>query len=99
MLPGIAVPGRLTVGGAAIDGDVGAHVAAELDAGVGAGNVEEACAIERADLHIFDRLGLDRKVGGLCAADHGEAGRGCQDEAMKRPHEMPSAIQAPILAY
>jgi len=58
----ITVPGRDTVG-AAIKGSVGAQIAADLDAGVGAGDVEEARAVKRADPDIFYRFGLDRKVG------------------------------------
>jgi hypothetical protein len=49
--------------GAAIKGSVGAQIAADLDAGVGAGDVEEARAVKRADPDIFYRFGLDRKVG------------------------------------
>jgi hypothetical protein len=41
-----------------IDAQIGAHIAAELDAGVGAGDVIEARAIQGADLHVFDRFGL-----------------------------------------
>jgi hypothetical protein len=52
--------------GAAVEGGVGAQVAADLDAGVGAGDVEEARAIKRADPDIFYRFGLDRKVGRFC---------------------------------
>src|SRR5205809_6546664 len=38
-----------------------AQVAAELDAGVGAGDVVETRTIQGANLHILDRFGLDRK--------------------------------------
>jgi len=55
--------------GAAVKRGVDAQIAAELDTGVGAGNVEEAGAIQRADPHILDRLGFDGKIGGLGAAD------------------------------
>ena len=72
LLAEIAVPCRLAVG-AAVEGDVGAQIAAELDAGVGARDVEEAGAVKRADPHILDRLGLDRKVGRLCAAQGHQA--------------------------
>src|SRR4029079_11529783 len=55
-----------------------ARVAADLDTHVGAGDVIEPDAIQAADLHIFDGLGLDREIGSLrarqrektaCAAD------------------------------
>src|SRR5262249_37042986 len=42
-----------------------AHPAADLETGIGARDVEEAFAVQAADLHVFDRLGLDRKVGRL----------------------------------
>ena len=51
-----------------------AQVAAELDAGVGAGDVVETRTIQGANLHILDRFGLDRKVGRL-SPGHGEQGR------------------------
>ena len=46
---------------------VGADIAAELDAGVAARDVVETFTIERADLHVLDRLGLDGKIGCLCS--------------------------------
>src|SRR5205823_3225890 len=49
VLAEIAIPGRLAVR-AAIEGDVGAQIATELDAGVGAWDVEESGAIQRANL-------------------------------------------------
>jgi hypothetical protein len=91
LLSGVAVPRRLAVGGPPIDGDVRAHIAAELDAGVGAGNVEEARAIEGADLHVFDRLGLDRKVGRLRGDRDRKNGRRAEDEGTNRFHvDLPS---------
>jgi len=66
LLAEVTVPGRGTVG-AAVEGGVGAQIAANLDAGVGAGDVKEARAVKRADPDIFYRLGLDRKVGRFCA--------------------------------
>src|SRR5262249_40932945 len=43
------------------------HPAADLEARVGARNVEEAIAIQAADLDVFDRFGLHRKVSRLGA--------------------------------
>lgn len=37
--------------------------AADLQADVGARNVVEPCAVERANLHVLDRFGLDGKIG------------------------------------
>ena len=45
-----------------------AQIAAELDAGIGARNVEETGAVGGADLDVFDRLGLERKIGGASPA-------------------------------
>jgi hypothetical protein len=66
LLTGIAVPVRHAVD-ATVEGSVHAQITADLDAGVGARDEEEAFAVERADPYIFDRLGFDRKVGRLCA--------------------------------
>ena len=49
-----------------------ADVATELDADIGAGHVVVAGAVETADLHVFDRLGLNGKIGGLCSSDRNE---------------------------
>jgi hypothetical protein len=38
----------------------------QLDAGVGARNVEESGTIRGADPHVFDHLGLCGKIGCLC---------------------------------
>jgi hypothetical protein len=35
-----------------------AYVAADLDAGIGAGDLVVADAIKASDLHVFDRFGL-----------------------------------------
>jgi hypothetical protein len=40
-------------------------IAREADTGVGARDVIEPVAIERADLHVLDRLGLDGEIGSL----------------------------------
>src|SRR5262249_59074915 len=39
------------------------HPTADLEAGIGARNVEEPFAVQTADLHVFDRFGLDGKIG------------------------------------
>src|SRR5262249_52739714 len=66
----VARPGRLTVN-AAVERAVNAQIAADLDAGVGAGNVVETRTVQRTDLHVFDRFGLHGKVGCLRPA-HGD---------------------------
>ena len=65
MLAEVTAPSRLPVD-AAVEGGVGAQIAADLDAGVGAGDEEEARAVKRANPDIFYRFGLDRKVGRFC---------------------------------
>jgi len=61
-------------GMAGIETDFNAHVAAELDARVGARDVIETGTVQGADLHVLDRFGLDGKIGRLCPA-HGEQSR------------------------
>src|ERR1700716_4041869 len=68
LLAEVAVQGRRPVG-AAVESGVGAQITADLDAGIGARDKPEASAIERTDLYVFDRLGLDRKIRGLSSAD------------------------------
>jgi hypothetical protein len=46
----------------------GADPSADLDAGVGSGNVEEPGAVDATNLHVFDRFGLNGKIGSLCPA-------------------------------
>jgi hypothetical protein len=48
---------------AAIEGGIDAQRAAELDAGVGARDIEEARGVKRSNPDVFHGLGLDRKVG------------------------------------
>jgi hypothetical protein len=69
---------------ATVEGGVDTQIAAELDAGVGAGDVEELRAVGGADLHVFDRFRLDRQVGRLCAADGQQACGRAEDEVAKR---------------
>ena len=53
----------LTVAGIGVV--LAADITAELHADVGAWNVVEPCAVKAADLHVFDRSGLNRKISGL----------------------------------
>src|SRR5262249_4032522 len=43
----------------------GADIAADLETDVSARDVVEPLTVEGADLHVFDRLGLDGKIGSL----------------------------------
>src|SRR4029079_7761241 len=87
-------PGRCAVG-AAVEGAVDAQITADLDAGVGTRDEEEACAVKRADPDIFDCLGLDRKVGRLCPADGDQACRGAENECSRRSH----LVKSPVLRF
>jgi hypothetical protein len=69
----VARPGGLIVD-AAVERGVDAQVTAELDAGVGAGDVPESSTIQGADPHVFDRFGLHGKISRLCPT-HGDQGR------------------------
>ena len=69
----IAVPRRLIVD-AAVERGVDAQITTQLDAGVGARNVEETGTIQGADPHVLDRFGLDGKISCLRPA-HGDQTR------------------------
>src|SRR5205085_2751640 len=66
-----------------------AQVAAQLDTGVSARDVVEPGAVQGADLHVFDRFGLDGKVGSLCSAHCDETSRGAEDKALNHLHVKP----------
>jgi hypothetical protein len=69
----ITAPERSIVDAAAVGG-VDAQITTQLDAGVGARNVEETGTIQGADPHVFDRFGLYGKVSCLCPT-HGDQTR------------------------
>jgi hypothetical protein len=46
----------------AVERGIDAHRAADANAGLGARDVPETEIVERADLHVFDRCGLDGKA-------------------------------------
>jgi len=69
----VTVVERLTVG-AAVKRGVDTHITTQLDAGVGAGDVEETSTVQGADPHVLDRFGLDGKIGSLRSA-HGDKTR------------------------
>ena len=56
---------------AAVERGVDAQITTQLDAGVGARNVEETGTIQGADPHVLDRFGLDGKISCLCPT-HGD---------------------------
>jgi hypothetical protein len=65
-LAGVAAVGRSAVNGAAVERGADAQIAADLDAGIGARDLPESGTIQGADPYVFDRFGLDGKVGCLC---------------------------------
>src|SRR5262249_11033693 len=50
----IAAVGRSAVNRAAVVGGIDAQIAADLDAGIGAGDIPESGTIQGADPHVFD---------------------------------------------
>ena len=73
LLTEVSRPCRLIVD-AAVERGVDAQITTQLDAGVGARNVEETGTIQGADPHVLDRFGLDGKISCLCPT-HGEKTR------------------------
>src|SRR6185369_14620982 len=74
---------RLTVGaGAGVERGVDAQITTQLDAGVGARDVEETRAIQGADPDVLDRFGLDGKIGSLCSAQGDETRRRAENKAL-----------------
>src|SRR5205823_4629967 len=70
----ITRPGRTTVGGA-VERGVDAQITTQLDAGVGARDIEETRAIQGADPDVLDRFGLDGKIGSLRSTQGDETRR------------------------
>src|SRR5207237_70149 len=70
----ITRPGRSTIGGA-VERGVDAQITTQLDAGVGARDIEETRAIQGADPDVLDRFGLDGKIGSLRSAQGAETRR------------------------
>src|SRR5260370_897627 len=65
---------KRTVIDVAVERAINAQITTQLDAGVGARNIEETGTIQGADPHVLDRFGLDGKISCLCPA-HGEQTR------------------------
>src|ERR1700716_896254 len=73
LLAEVARPGRLIVD-AAVERGIDAQITTQLDAGVGARNIEETGTIQGADPHVHDRFGFDGKTSSL-RPTHGEETR------------------------
>src|SRR5262249_54019794 len=63
--------------------------AADLDASIRAWDIEETSAIQTANLHVLDRLGLDGKIGCLCSRYCDETRRGAEEKAFHHLHIPP----------
>src|ERR1700716_119016 len=72
-LAAVTVPERSIVD-TAVERGVDAHITTQLEAGVGARNIEKTGTIQGADPHVLDRFGLDGKISCLCPA-HGDKTR------------------------
>src|SRR5205814_3190210 len=72
---------------------VGLGRGADAHAGLGARNVVEPITIERADLHVFDRLGLDGKIGGLRPRDRNDTRCGAEEKTF---HHLHLNLQVPL---
>ena len=73
---------------------VGPDIAREPDTGVGTGDVVEPVSIERADLHVLDRLGLDGKIGGLRPGNRDHTGRGTEEKTFHHLHFEPPSCRS-----
>src|SRR5262249_19864637 len=72
---------------------LGAHIATDLDAHIGARHIVETRPVEAANLHVFDRFGLDGKISCLPSANRNQTSRGAEEEAFHHLH-----IEPPIVA-
>src|SRR3954449_6395015 len=63
-----------------------ADPATNLDARIGSGNVEEPGAVDATNLHVFDRFGLNGKIGSLCPSHRNETRRGTEEKAFHHLH-------------
>src|SRR4051812_36670381 len=61
-------------------------IAAELDAGIAARDVIVTLTIKRADLHVFDRLGLNGKIGCLCSRYRNQTRCGTKEKTFHHLH-------------
>ncbi len=80
------IPGRpiVVVG---VDVRINLDEAAQLDAGVGAGDVVETGAVKGADLHVLNGFRLDGKIGCLCPGGRCDNRSRTQDKALNLAHK------------
>src|SRR5262249_7864868 len=58
----------------------------DLETDVSARNVIETLAVQRADLHVFDRLGLDGKIGSLRPRNRDKSCCGAEEKTFRHLH-------------
>ena len=91
---GVAVCGRVAGGRTELAvAMVRTEIHANLEAGVGARDIKESRAIQAANLHVFDRLGLYGKVSGLRARHRNQTGCGAEKKAFHCVHSNPPVLQ------
>src|SRR5215470_5976074 len=61
---------------------IGPNIATDLKTDFSAWNVVETLAVHRADLHVFDRLGLDGKIGSLRPRHGDKPCRGAEEKTL-----------------
>src|SRR5205823_6472567 len=86
VVPAVAANHERDVGVTGLERVFGADPSADLDAGIGSGNVEEPGAIDATNLHVFDRFGLNGKIGSLCSRYRNETRRGTEEKAFHHLH-------------
>jgi hypothetical protein len=59
----------------AVKSGFNSQIATQLDAGVGARDIEETRPVQGADPHVLDRFGLDGKIGRLSSTHSDETRR------------------------
>ena len=83
----IRAVGRVGVSARLIPFDIELDLAADLEAGVGAGDVEEARTINATDPDVIDRSRLPgRKIGSLCPGNRDETGGRSEEKALGELH-------------
>src|SRR4029434_2321778 len=92
-LTNITRPSRSTVGGA-VERGVDANVTTQLDAGVGARDIEEPRTIQGADPDLLDSFGLDGKIGSLGSAQGDDTRSWAENKALDHSHVKPTSCSA-----
>src|SRR4051794_2988605 len=68
------------------------EIHADLQAGIGARDVEESRAIQTTNLHVFDRFGLNGKVGRLRTRHCEQPSRRAEEKAFHCSHSNPPVL-------